>query len=129
VSVNLVLIDRHANLVEEGGDVALRVAHLPDSSMVGVRVGGDVKRVVVASPRYLAEHPRIVEPADLTKHQIVTTTHFGHDAWVFPPPPGGAIARRGAPPFLILRRPRSGPRRAHWRLCASFEAHFVRTSG
>jgi DNA-binding transcriptional LysR family regulator len=93
VSVNLVLLDRHANLVEEGIDVALRVGQLPDSSMVAVRVGGDVKRVIVASPRYLAEHPRIVEPADLTKHLIVTTTHFGHDTWVFPPPPGGAVAR------------------------------------
>ena len=93
VSVNLVLLDRHANLVEEGIDVALRVGQLPDSSMVAVRVGGDVRRVIVAAPRYLADYPRIVEPADLTQHQIVTTTHFGHDTWVFPPPPGGAIAR------------------------------------
>jgi DNA-binding transcriptional LysR family regulator len=93
VSVNLVLLDRHANLVEEGIDVALRVAELPDSSLVAVRVGGDVKRVVVASPRYLAQHPRIVEPADLTKHHIVTTTHFGHDSWVFPPAAGSTIAR------------------------------------
>lgn len=93
VSVNLVLLDRHANLVEEGIDIALRVAQLPDSSMIAVRVGGDVKRVVVASPRYLADHPRIVEPADLAKHQIVTTTHFGQDAWIFPPAAGSSIAR------------------------------------
>jgi DNA-binding transcriptional LysR family regulator len=93
VSVNLILLDRYANLVEEGIDIALRVAELPDSSMVAVRVGGDVKRVIVASPRYLAEHPRITEPADLTKHRIVTTTHFGHDAWVFPPSAGSSIAR------------------------------------
>lgn len=93
VSVNLVLLDRHSNLVEEGIDVALRVAELPDSSMVAVRVGGDVKRVVVAAPRYLAAHPRIAEPADLGKHHIVTTTHFGQDSWVFPPAPGSSIAR------------------------------------
>ena len=93
VSVNLILIDRYANLVEEGIDVALRVAQLPDSSLVAVRVGGDVRRVVVASPRYLAGNPRILEPSDLTRHRIVTTTHFGHDAWVFPPPAGGSIAR------------------------------------
>jgi DNA-binding transcriptional LysR family regulator len=85
MSVNLVLLDRNANLIEEGIDVALRVAELPDSSMVAVRVGGDVRRVVVASPRYLALHPRIDEPGDLAKHRIVTTTHFGRDAWVFPP--------------------------------------------
>jgi DNA-binding transcriptional LysR family regulator len=93
VSVNLLLLDRHSNLVEEGIDVALRVAELPDSSMVAVRVGGDVKRVVVAAPRYLAAHPRIAEPADLAKHHIVTTTHFGQDSWVFPPAPGSSIAR------------------------------------
>jgi DNA-binding transcriptional LysR family regulator len=93
VSVNLVLLDRNANLVEEGIDVALRVAELPDSSMVAVRVGGDVRRVVVASPRYLAQHPRIDESGDLAKHLIVTTTHFGRDAWVFPPARGSSIAR------------------------------------
>jgi DNA-binding transcriptional LysR family regulator len=93
MSVNLVLLDRNANLVEEGIDIALRVADLPDSSMVAVRVGGDVRRVVVASPRYLALHPRIGEPGDLAKHRIVTTTHFGRDAWVFPPARGSSIAR------------------------------------
>jgi DNA-binding transcriptional LysR family regulator len=93
VAVNLLLLDRPANLVEEGIDVALRVGQLPDSSMVAVRVGGDVRRVIVAAPLYLDQHPRIVEPADLARHQIVTTTHFGQDTWVFPPAPGATIAR------------------------------------
>jgi DNA-binding transcriptional LysR family regulator len=93
VSVNLVLLDRAANLVEEGIDIALRLGELPDSSMVAVRIGGDVKRVVVASPRYLARHPRIDEPADLANHQIVTTTYLGQNSWVFPPAVGSTIAR------------------------------------
>jgi len=93
VAVRLVLLDRYANLVDEGIDIALRVAELPDSSLIAVRGGGDVKRVVVASPRYLAAHARIEEPADLVKHSIVTTTHFGHDTWIFPPAPGSSIAR------------------------------------
>jgi DNA-binding transcriptional LysR family regulator len=93
VSINLILVDRYVNLVDEGIDIALRVAALPDSSMIAVRVGGDVKRVVAASPRYLCENPRIAELTDLTKHRIVTTTHFGHDTWVFPPAPGSTIAR------------------------------------
>lgn len=93
VTVNLLLLDRHANLIDEGIDVALRVGQLPDSAMVAVRVGGDVRRVVVAAPRYLDQHPRIDEPADLAKHQIVTTTHFGHDTWVFPPAHGAAVPR------------------------------------
>jgi DNA-binding transcriptional LysR family regulator len=93
VAVNLLLLDRHASLVEEGIDIALRVGQLPDSSMVAVRVGGGVKRVIAAAPRYLAEHPRIDEPADLVRHRIVTTTHFGHDTWVFPPAAPGGVAR------------------------------------
>jgi DNA-binding transcriptional LysR family regulator len=56
-------------------------------------VGGGVKRVIAAAPRYLAEHPRIDEPADLVRHRIVTTTHFGHDTWVFPPAAPGGVAR------------------------------------
>jgi DNA-binding transcriptional LysR family regulator len=93
VSVNLVLLDRQANLVEEGIDIALRVGELPDSSMIAVRIGGDVKRVVAASPRYLAANPRIVEPGDLARHRIVTTTHFGQEAWVFPPAAGSSVPR------------------------------------
>jgi hypothetical protein len=45
----------------------------------------DLNSIALASPRYLAERPRITEPADLIEHHIVTTTHFGHNAWVFPP--------------------------------------------
>lgn len=92
VSVNLVLLVRHANLIEEGIDIAFRVAELPDSSMVAVRVGGDVKSVIVAAPRYLAQYPRIEEPGDLTKHHIVAVTDFGHESWVFPPAPGLPVA-------------------------------------
>jgi DNA-binding transcriptional LysR family regulator len=93
VSVRLLLLDRNANLIEEGIDIALRVAELPDSTMVAVRVGGGVRRVVAASPRYLGMHPRIAQPGDLARHSIVTTTHFGADAWVFPPAAGNPVPR------------------------------------
>jgi DNA-binding transcriptional LysR family regulator len=90
VSVKLYFLDRPINLIEEGIDVALRIAHLADSSLVAVKVG-EVRRVVTASPRYLASHPRIDEPADLAQHQIIAMTHFGHDSWSFPPPEGSTI--------------------------------------
>src|SRR5579859_6860273 len=60
VSVRLLLLDRPVNLIDEGIDLALRIAHLADSTLIAIRVG-EVRRVVVASPRYLATHPRIVE--------------------------------------------------------------------
>ena len=93
VSVRLLLLDRPVNLVDEGVDIALRVAHLPNSSLIAVRLGGDVRRVVVASPRYLADHPRIREPADLAKQQIVAFTNFGLDSWSFTPAKGSSIPR------------------------------------
>jgi DNA-binding transcriptional LysR family regulator len=93
VSAQLLLLDREVNLVDEGFDIALRVAHLPDSSLIAVRLGGDVRHVVVGSPRYLASHPRIKEPADLAKHQIVAFTHLGLDHWNFTPAEGSSIPR------------------------------------
>lgn len=88
VSVRLLLLDRSVNLVEEGVDVALRVGQLPDSSLIGTRVGGDVRRVVVASPHYLAPRPPISEPADLADHDIIAFANFGLDSWSFAPASG-----------------------------------------
>lgn len=93
VSVRLLLLDRPVNLVDEGVDIALRVANLPDSSLISIQLGGSVRRVVVATPRYLAAHPRIDEPADLAKHQIVAFTNFGLDSWNFTPLAGSSIPR------------------------------------
>jgi DNA-binding transcriptional LysR family regulator len=92
VTVRLYLLDRQVNLIDEGIDVALRIAHLADSSFVAVRVG-EVRRVVAASPKYLARNPVIREPADLAKHQIIAMTHFGLDSWSFPPADGSPVPR------------------------------------
>jgi DNA-binding transcriptional LysR family regulator len=80
------------NLIDEGIDIALRIAHLPDSTLVAIRVG-EVRRVVVAAPRYLAQHPRIEGPGDLAKHQIIAFADFGRDSWSFPPLPGSSVPR------------------------------------
>jgi DNA-binding transcriptional LysR family regulator len=93
VSVRILFLDRLVNLVDEGVDVAIRIGHLPDSSLVATRLGGDVRRVVVASPAYLAKHPPIKEPADLAKHHIIAFTNFGLDAWSFVPAKGSSIPR------------------------------------
>lgn len=91
VSARVTLMDRHVNLIEEGIDVALRIGHLEDSSMIAMRVG-EVRRVVVAAPRYLKQHPRIEQPADLAKHQIITMVHFTN-SWTFAPAPGSSAPR------------------------------------
>jgi DNA-binding transcriptional LysR family regulator len=92
VSVRLYLLDRFVNLIDEGIDLALRIGHLADSSLVASRVG-EVRRVVVAAPRYLSQNPRIVEPADLAKHQIITFADLGTDSWSFPPLDGSSAPR------------------------------------
>ncbi|MEJ8822278.1 LysR family transcriptional regulator [Variovorax humicola] len=102
VSVRLHLLDRPANLIDEGIDVALRIAHLADSTLVAIRVG-EVRRVVAASPRYLSRHPPITEPADLAMHQIIAMTHFGIDSWSFPAVEGASMPRtvQFTPRFVV----------------------------
>jgi DNA-binding transcriptional LysR family regulator len=73
VTGELRLSDRMINLVEEGVDLAVRIGHLADSSLVA-RVVGDMRRMVVASPGYLAQHGEPQYPADIAAHQ---TVHFG----------------------------------------------------
>jgi DNA-binding transcriptional LysR family regulator len=92
VSARLYLTDRSVKLIDEGIDIALRIAHLPDSTSVAIRVG-EVRRVVVASPRYLSRRPRIAQPGDLVKHQIISMSEFGLDSWSFPPLPGSCVPR------------------------------------
>ncbi|WP_338828075.1 LysR family transcriptional regulator [Bradyrhizobium sp. 27S5] len=92
VVARLVMLDRTVNLIDEGIDVALRIAHLADSNFVAIKLG-EVRRVVAASPGYLAQHPVIGEPADLAKHQIIAMTHFGLDSWSFPPAAKSKVAR------------------------------------
>lgn len=102
VNVRMHLLERPVNLIDEGMDLALRITHLADSTLVAHRIG-EVRRVVVASPRYLATHPRIDEPPDLAKHKIITMAHMGMDSWSFPPLEGSSIPRSVAfSPRLVI---------------------------
>lgn len=84
VSLSLELSDRLADIVTEGIDLAVRIGHLDDSSLVGVKLASN-RRVVVASPEYLARHGTPMRPADLTHHQCLTFGRHGNQArgWVF----------------------------------------------
>ncbi|KXU85806.1 LysR family transcriptional regulator [Caballeronia megalochromosomata] len=102
VSVRLQMLDRPVSLIDEGIDVALRIAHLSDSTLIAIPLG-EVRRVVAGSPRYLAKHPRIGQPADLAQHQIISMTHFGLDSWSFPTASGSTIPQvvQFAPRFIV----------------------------
>ncbi len=70
VTGELRLSDRPINLVEEGVDVAVRIGHLPDSSVVARNVG-DMYRVVVAAPDYLKRRGVPQTPEDLRAHETI----------------------------------------------------------
>jgi len=73
VEVSAHFLDRTVNLVDEGIDVAVRIGHLPDSSLRALRVG-QVRRVLCASPEYLARNGVPQHPADLLRHTIIAAT-------------------------------------------------------
>ena len=69
----LVLNDRYLDLIDEGLDVAIRIGALSNSSLLVRRVG-EVRRLVVASPDYLARRGTPVKPAELTAHDTIFST-------------------------------------------------------
>lgn len=70
VQVELVLADRNLDLIDEGLDVAVRIGALADTSLVARRVG-EVRRLLVASPDYLARRGEPLAPADLSGHDVI----------------------------------------------------------
>ena len=83
VAVTLNLNDRVVDLIGEGIDVAIRIAALSDSSLVGVKLA-DNQRAVVASPAYLKRHSAPKTPADLAKHNCLAISSEGSQrGWTF----------------------------------------------
>src|SRR5207237_654168 len=94
----LVLVDRVVQLIDEGIDVAIRIGHLPDSSLVATRVA-EVTRVACASPAYLASHRAPRAPADLARHDCIA---FAAETWTFPAPRTGKPVQARVQPRLVV---------------------------
>ena len=71
LQVDLMLLDRVVDLVEEGVDTGVRIGHLPDSSLVATAVG-QTRRVICASPAYLKRAGTPATPASLADHACVS---------------------------------------------------------
>jgi DNA-binding transcriptional LysR family regulator len=93
VSADVLFVDRVVNMIEEGIDVGVRIAHLKDSSLVATRLGS-VRRVVCASEPYLRRHGVPQTPDDIRKHSCVR--HLG-------------LAPRSEWPFRVNKRDVSVP--------------------
>lgn len=86
VQLALSLSDRTVNVIDEGFDLAIRIAELQDSSLAARKLAPN-RRVVCASPAYLRRHGTPNVPADLAKHNCLTTTEF-HMTWEYMDPAG-----------------------------------------
>jgi len=83
VAVGLVLTDRIAHFLDDQVDVALRIAALPDSSLIATRLGS-VRRVVCASPAYLAASGIPATPDDLARHSVISFESVSSpSSWTF----------------------------------------------
>jgi DNA-binding transcriptional LysR family regulator len=70
INLKLLLVDRVVHLIEENIDLALRIAELPDSSLIA-RTLGHVQMVVSASPAYLERQGVPRAPSDLMRHDCI----------------------------------------------------------
>lgn len=83
VTLTLNLNDRVVDLLGEGIDVAIRIAALSDSTMIGVKLA-DNKRVLVASPDYIKRHGAPASLDDLVKHNCLAMSSDGSQrGWTF----------------------------------------------
>ena len=97
ISVRLLLADRLVNLTDEHVDIALRIGHLADSTLIATRIGL-VQRVICASPGYLARRGLLRAPEDLAGHDGITFQGFATSPeWRY---------RRDSPAFAVEPRPR-----------------------
>lgn len=83
VAVELVLTDRITHFVDDQVDVALRIGALPDSGLIATRIG-TVRRLICASPDYLATHGALATPDDLARHSVISfRTVSSATTWTF----------------------------------------------
>ncbi len=75
IDLRMYMIDRHVSLLDEHLDVGVRLGHLEDSALVATRVGS-VRRVICASPDYIARFGMPIAPDDLRNHEGITFQGF-----------------------------------------------------
>jgi DNA-binding transcriptional LysR family regulator len=100
VNVRLMLVDRSVRLDEEGIDAAFRTGELADSSLVAMPLG-HIRRVICASPGYLAQHGEPRHPQELREHALVASVADGRsDQWQFVD--GGSALEVAIQPRLVV---------------------------
>lgn len=75
LSISLTLNDRFTDLIEEGFDIAIRIAQSADSSLIARRLSG-VRCVMTATPEYLERKGVPTKPQDLSGHQCLSYSYL-----------------------------------------------------
>ena len=87
-TLDVTLGDRVVDLVDEGYDLAIRIARLPDSTLVSRRLAG-TRMVVCAAPAYLKKHGHPRHPRELAEHATLAYSYWSSgDEWQFVGPDG-----------------------------------------
>src|SRR5579862_2764832 len=100
VSIDLHLSDAQVDLVGEGYDAAVRIAALPDSSLVA-RTLAAMPRYLVASPRYLERFGRLSHPLRLAEHRCIAYASTLGDTWHFTHERGDTATVRPVGPLRV----------------------------
>ena len=88
VTLDVTLADRVVDLVEEGYDVAIRIATLPSSTLISKRLAS-TRMVLCASPQYLLAHGVPAHPDELAAHAVISYSYWStRDEWHFDGPQG-----------------------------------------
>lgn len=83
VTLDITLTDRVVDLVDEGYDLAIRIATLPSSTLICKRLAS-THMMLCASPEYLREHGTPTQPSELAGHAIISYSYWStKDEWHF----------------------------------------------
>ncbi|WP_207202903.1 LysR family transcriptional regulator [Pseudomonas sp. TH39(2020)] len=82
VSIDMQMLDRTVNLVDERIDLAIRTSNDLDPNLIARRLTV-CRSVICASPAYLLEHPTPRRVEDLSQHNCLTHSYFGKSLWHF----------------------------------------------
>jgi DNA-binding transcriptional LysR family regulator len=77
VSVEVVVDSQLHDLVRDGFDAGIRFGYSVEKDMVAVRIGPEVRSIVVGSPAYFEQHPRPLTPAELDSHSCINYRQAG----------------------------------------------------
>jgi DNA-binding transcriptional LysR family regulator len=86
VTVELVIQDGLVDIVADGFDAGVRHQHILEQDMISVRIGGDHRIAIAATPDYLARHGTPAEPSDLLSHNCLNYRYASSGAlhrWQF----------------------------------------------